>query len=90
MVKSAFETGIFDHHLAETLVVLIPKVEPLLRFKEVRPISLCNVVAKIITKVLVNRMRLFLDEIISTFQNGFIPSRGTSKNVIIAQEVFTL
>ena len=34
VVKAAFEIGIVDPILAYTLVVLIPKVEPPLRFKD--------------------------------------------------------
>ena len=67
-MKSAFETSSFDIELAETLVILIPNVELLSRFKDLRPISLCNVVAKIITKALVNRIRPFLEGIGSSLE----------------------
>lgn len=42
---------------------------------------------KIITKVLVNHLRPFLDDMISPLQSSFIPGRGTSDNAILAQEV---
>ena len=54
---------------------------------EFRPISLCNVIYKIVTKVLVNKFRPFLSEIIGPLQGGFIPGRGTTENIIIAQEI---
>lgn len=50
------------------------------------PISLCNVTYKILTKVLVNWLRPFLDAIIDTFHASFIPGRSTTDNIIIAQE----
>lgn len=54
--------------LAETSIALIPKVDYLGTFKEFMPISLCNIVYnKIITKVLVNRLRPMLDSLISPF-----------------------
>lgn len=53
--------------LAETLIALIPKVDYLVTFKEFMPISLCNIVYKIITKVLVNRVRPMLDSLTSPF-----------------------
>ncbi|XP_057755680.1 uncharacterized protein LOC130974857 [Arachis stenosperma] len=52
-----------------------------------RPISLCNVVYKIITKVLTNRLRPFLPDIVSPLQGGFIPGRGAPDNIIVAQEI---
>ena len=76
-----------DPRLADTLIVLIPKVDNPKHLKQFRPISLCNVVYKIITKVLVNRVRPFLHEIVSPLQGSFIPGRGTSDNIIITQEV---
>lgn len=56
-------------------------------FKEFRPISLCNTIYKLITKVLVNRLRPFLDQIIGPYQSSFLPGRGTNDNAIILQEV---
>ena len=87
MVKQAFSGVTLDPRMLETLLVLIPKVESPVSMKDFRPISLCNVVYKIITKVLVNRLRPHLAEIVGPLQGGFIPGRGTPDNIIIAQEV---
>jgi hypothetical protein len=51
-----------------TTLVLIPKVKNPQEMKEFRPISLCNVVYKICSKVLANRLRVFLDDIVSEEQ----------------------
>ena len=87
MVRHAFSGLDMDPRMMETLVVLIPKVENPVSMKDFRPISLCNVVYKVITKVLVNRLRPHLKEIIGPLQGGFIPGRGTPDNIIVAQEV---
>ena len=60
VVQNAFSFGIIDPRLAKTLIVLIPKADHPKHLKEFRTISLCNVLYKIITKVLVNRIRPFL------------------------------
>ncbi|XP_057733751.1 uncharacterized protein LOC130948905 [Arachis stenosperma] len=87
MVRHAFSGLDMDPRMMETLVVLIPKVENPISMKDFRPISLCNVVYKVITKVLVNRLCPHLKEIIGPLQGGFIPGRGTPDNIIVAQEV---
>lgn len=73
-----------DATIAEILIVLIPKLGQPTRFKELRPISLCNVAYKVITKVVVQQLRPLLNDIISPLQNSFIPGRGTKDNAILA------
>lgn len=87
LIAQAFSTGDFNPSLADTLIALIPKVDCPTKFKEFRPISLCNIVYKLIIKVLVNRISPSLDQIIGPFQSSFLSGRGTSDNAIILQEV---
>lgn len=87
LVQGAFDNGRIDSRMAETLIVLIPKVDHPTRISQFRPISLCNVIYKLVTKVLVNRIRPFLDELVGPLQSSFIPGRGTVDNAIVAQEI---
>jgi len=87
LMHTAFNMGTINASIAETLVVLIPKESNPQRLKNFRPISLCNVIFKVITKVLVSRLRPFLVDLISPLQSSFIPGRGTTDNSIPAQKV---
>ena len=87
MVQSAFETGNFDPQISDTLIALIPKVDPPSTFKDFRPISLCNTVYKLITKVLVHRLRPILNVLIGPYQSSFLSGRGTTDNSIVLQKL---
>ncbi|KAL5555846.1 hypothetical protein UlMin_038082 [Ulmus minor] len=70
----------------ETLITLLPKVKCPTHITEFRPISLCNVLYKIISKMLATKMRSVMDSIISEEQSAFIPGRLISDNAIIGFE----
>lgn len=87
VVKQFFDTGIIDKNLIATNIALIPKKRNPQFMTELRPISLCNVIYKVISKVLANRLKEIIDAIISDTQSAFIPGRLISDNVMIAHEL---
>jgi hypothetical protein len=74
----------------EANIVLLPKNQVAATISEYRPISLINSVAKIITKLLANRLGPHMNELISTAQNAFIKKRCIHDNFIYSQRVIQL
>lgn len=87
-IKHFFSNGFLLKELNLTNLVLIPKVQAPESLTQYRPISLCNFTVKIITKILANRLKGILNELISPNQSAFVPSRMIQDNIIIAHEIF--
>ncbi|KAL8145567.1 hypothetical protein AgCh_003647 [Apium graveolens] len=78
---------IFPHELNVTNVVLIPKKDNANCMKDLRLIALCNILYKTLAKVLANRLKLVLPDVISENQSAFVPGRSVNDNVLVAFEV---
>ncbi|KAL8088979.1 hypothetical protein AgCh_038659 [Apium graveolens] len=87
IVRKFFDIAQINHHLHGTNITLIPKKKNLQFMTELRPISLCNVVYKVLSQVLENRLKSFIDLIISNTQSAFVPGRPIIDNIMVAYEV---
>ncbi|KAG7559082.1 Reverse transcriptase domain [Arabidopsis thaliana x Arabidopsis arenosa] len=87
-VRSFFTTGTLDPRLNMTNICLVPKAGRPKEMSGFRPISLCNVGYKIISKVLSNRLKRLLPKVISETQSAFVARRLITDNILIAQENF--
>ena len=86
-VEKAFVERKVPEYLNKTHIVLIPKIQGPETIGNYRPISLCNLVYKIITKIIVARIRPHLDTLGSPYQAAFVPGRRGVDNAIIVQEL---
>ncbi|XP_059432574.1 uncharacterized protein LOC132165893 [Corylus avellana] len=94
-VKDVVLASIWDffgkNHLLKqqnhTFIALIPKRLEASSVDQFRPISLCNIIYKIISKLLANRFKGLLHLFISPYQSAFVPSRNIQDNTILAHEL---
>jgi hypothetical protein len=85
-VLNFFENGCLDGTINHTNIALIPKLPNPSCVTEFRPMSLCNVLVKIVSKVMANRLKIILPSIISSNQSAFIPWRLSSDNILVVYE----
>ncbi|XP_052201561.1 uncharacterized protein LOC127807600 [Diospyros lotus] len=86
-VQSFFASGRLLSQVNATIISLIPKVPHPETPSQFRPISCCNVLYKIITKILANRIKPVLSGLVDVSQAAFVPGRSIGDNVLLAQEL---
>ena len=86
VVLDFLNDGVMLPDLNHINILLIPKMKNPEKMSKFRPISLCNVMYKVISKVLANRLKQVLPDIISPTQSAFISCRLITDNVIVAYE----
>ena len=73
--------------LNATFIALVPKEEHPSTPEKFRPIALCNVIYKVISKVIANRLKPLLPLLISQEQTGYVEGRQIMDGIILTHEV---
>ena len=86
-VKAFFQYGTLPDEINETLTVLVPKQVRPEEVSQFRPISCCNFTYKIITKIMVLRLKQYMNLLVSPNQCAFIGGRLIQDNIMVTQEI---
>nr|GEW04135.1 putative RNA-directed DNA polymerase, eukaryota, reverse transcriptase zinc-binding domain protein [Tanacetum cinerariifolium] len=86
-IRDFFSNGKLLKELNHTIIALIPKVSTPARINDYRPISYCNILYKCISKIIVNRVKEGLGEIVSINQSAFVSGRRIFDNILLTQEL---
>ncbi|KAG8373229.1 hypothetical protein BUALT_Bualt11G0002000 [Buddleja alternifolia] len=76
LVSGIFTKGEIPESLGHSFLCLIPKIENPELISQFRPIALCNVLFKIVTKTIVLRLKSYMSDLISPNQSSFIPEEA--------------
>lgn len=86
MVEESRLNGITSHRISSIYIALILKKKLSTSFSDYRPISLCNVMYKIISEIITTRMRNVLPLHLSLEKHGFLKERNILDAVALTQE----
>lgn len=83
----ALNSSVIPSNLNHTHIALILKKRQPIGVADYHPISLCYLLYKLITKFIVNRLKIFLLNLISESQSAFVTRRQISDNILVAYEI---
>ncbi|KAL5169644.1 Transposon TX1 uncharacterized protein [Glycine soja] len=86
-VNEFFTTGNFLKQINHAIIAFIPKHDQASQVNHFRLISCCNLLYKIVSKILANRIAPVLETIIGKTQTAFIKNRKMMDNIFLVQEI---
>lgn len=85
-----FKSGKILKAWNSTVLTLVPKSDHADTITNYRPITCCNTIYKVVSKMLTNRLKQILPEIISPNQSAFVAGRTIVQNILICQDLVRL
>lgn len=86
-IKDFFKHGSMLKQLKNTFIVLVPNGENANTPNKFWPIALTNVLYKIISQILVNRLKTTIAKVVGPMQSAFVPGRNITDNILLAQDL---
>ncbi|KAK6146980.1 hypothetical protein DH2020_017892 [Rehmannia glutinosa] len=86
-VTEFFDSSKLLRQINHTVIALIPKTDHAPTVADFRPIACCNVVYKVITKILASKLEYVVPKLIDPAQYAFISGRNITDNIFLAQEI---
>lgn len=86
-VQSFFIFGFMPRSINATLLSLVPKTTDAEKMTDFRPIACCNVIYKVVSKLIARRLKATLSEAIELNQCAFVEGRLLLENVLLATEL---
>lgn len=87
VIKAFFCGHTLPRFITHTNLVLLPKKKSVKDFSDMRPISLCNFINKIISRLIHVRLSLVIPRLVSLNQMGFVKGKSITKNMLLVQEI---
>lgn len=87
LIEKFYDNDLDFHSINRANVIFIPKKPTAESLTDYRPISVVNLIPKLISKLLANRLAKFLPDLISTFQTGFVRGRQITENFNATREL---
>lgn len=86
-IQAIFHSGCMPSSWKSFLITLVPKTSNPESIRLFRPISLGKTCYKLVTKIVVKRIKSFLNDFISPVQGAFLSGSRSADDIILAQEV---
>ncbi|KAK4397913.1 hypothetical protein Sango_1266800 [Sesamum angolense] len=86
-VMDFFRSGRMLRQLNHTIIALVPKSEHSPSVADYRSLSCCNVIYKVITKIIADRLSPALEQLIDSSQAAFVGGQNITDNIFLAQEM---
>ncbi|KAF9624332.1 hypothetical protein IFM89_009615 [Coptis chinensis] len=86
-VKNFFGSNKLPRAVNATFLCLIPKVDNPTKVEDFRPIALCNTICKCVTKVITNRLKICINDLVHLNQSAFTPDRYIQDNILLSHEL---